>query len=183
MRLADLKRVPRLRLAAVALWAIFAAIASAQAGDFGQYPVIKMPEEEVQASQYFFDHAPVNSTLVETVANFPSRLDGNYVLHNMAQMPNDPALSGYPQFGGNKLEHMNTQVLALSVTDIAKGPAFLVVAPSMYPYIAYYNSYAAGTLPTLVRRLENSDYWKLWYQQDGTYIFQAIPQGIPAKKK
>jgi hypothetical protein len=183
VRLADLVRAPMLRLAAVGLWGIFAALASAQAQDFGQYPMSQMPLSEIQASEYFLNHAPANSTLVEAVGNFPSRLNARYVLHNTPQLANEPALDGLPEFQGYKLERMDPSVLASSVTNIAEGPAYLVIAPSMYPDLAYYGTFAPGTLPTLVQRLKVSDYWKLWYQDDGTVIFQALPQGRPAGEK
>ncbi len=183
MRLTDLVRAPMLRLIVVGSWALFAALASAQAADFGQFPVIQMPLTEVSAAAYFLDHAPSNSTLVLAADNFPSRLNGRYALHNTPQMPNDPALDLYPQFDGNRLERMTPKTLALWVTYIVKGNAYLVIAPSMYAYLDYYESFASGTLPNLVQRLKASDYWRVWYQNDGTVIFQALPQGNPTKKK
>jgi hypothetical protein len=183
MRLTDLVRAPMFKLVTVGLWATFAALASAQAQDFGQFPVIQMPPEEVSAAAYFLDYAPQNSTLVLAADNFPSRLNGRYVLHNTPQVPNDPALDGYPQFDGNGLDRITPRALALSVTNIAKGPAYLVIAPSMYAYLDYYKSFTPGTLPTLERRLEASNYWEVWYQDDGTIIFQALPQGKSALTK
>lgn len=183
MRLADSVRAPRFKLVAVGVWALFAFLASAQAGDFGQFPVIQMPLSEVNASAYFLDHAPLNATLVEAAEDFPGRLNARYVLHNAPQQPNDIALDGYPQFEGNKLDHMSPRALALSVTKLAESPAYLVIAPSMYAYVKYYASYTPGTLTTLIQRLKASDYWKLWYQNDGTFIFQALPQGKLAEKR
>lgn len=183
MRLTDLVRAPKFRLMAVGSWALFAALASAQAADFGQFPVIQMPLEEISAAAYFLDHAPSNSTLILAADNFPSRVNGRYVLHNTPQMPNDPALDGYPQFDGNRLDLMSPRALALSVTYIAKGKTYLVIAPSMYAYLDYYESFAAGTLPSLVRRLKASNYWRVWYQNDGTIILRAVPQGKPHEAK
>jgi hypothetical protein len=182
MRLADMVRAPVRRLAAVGLWAMFSAFATAQSQDFGQYPVIQVPLAEVHASEYFDDYAPVNSALVEAVYNFPGRPNGRYVLHNPTQSPVDLALDGRPSFKGNKLERMSPRALALSVASIANGSGYLVIAPSMYPYLNFYATLAPGTLQALVQRLIASAYWQLWYESDGTYIFRALPQGQPAQK-
>jgi hypothetical protein len=120
--------------------------------------------------------------LMLAASNFPSRVNGKYVLHNATESPNDPALDTYPQFEGNKLERMSTKELAISVDELTKGPGYLVVAPSMYPYEAYYETFTPGTLPNLVRRLENSNYWGIWYRKNGTIIFQAFPQGRPGRQ-
>jgi hypothetical protein len=183
IRLADLVRAPMVRLIATGAWALFAILASAQSADFGQFPVIQMPPEEVSAAAYFLNNAPVNSTLMQVADNFPGRLNDKYVLHNTPQLPNDPALDLLPQFDGNALNVISPKSLAEAVTIIVKGSAYLVVSPSMYAYVDYYQSFTPGTLPDLVRRLKASDYWKVWYQKDGTVIFQALPNGKPKTKR
>jgi hypothetical protein len=179
MRLAELRRMPVLRLTAVGCWALFAALGSAQAQDFGMYPMLQMPPAEIQASAYFLDHAPDNATLVLGAANFPSRPNGRYVLHNAVQTPNDPSLDQAPQFGGNKLAHTSPKVLAQYVAYVARGTGYLVFAPSMERYVDYYGVFAPGILPALVPRLKASPYWQVWYENGGTVIFRAWPQGRP----
>ena len=134
------------------------------------------------ASAYFLDHAPLNATLMLAASNFPSRVNGKYVLHNATESPNRSRADTYPQFEGNKLEHMSPKELALSVGSLTKGRGYLVIAPSMYPYEDYYETFTPGTLPNLVQRLKESNYWRVWYQNDGTVIFQALPQGKSAEK-
>ena len=182
IRLADLARAPMLRLTAVASWALFAALGSAQAADFGQYPVLQMPQGEITASAYFLDHAPSKAVLVMAASNFPGRLNGRYVLHDTTQSSNDPGLDAYSQFAGNRLQRMSPKSLAQSVTNLAGGLGYLVIAPSMYPYERYYEFFTPGTLSALIPRLKASPYWQVWYQDAGTVIFQAWPQGIPAEK-
>ena len=161
-------------------WALFAALGSAQSQDFGMYPMLQVPPAEITASAYFLDHAPRQATLVLAAANFPSRLNGRYVLHNKTQTQNDPSLSTSPQYVKNGLNRASPKELAQSVVYLAKGTGFLVVAPSMNAYAAYYGVFTPGTLPALVPRLEASPYWQLWYQNDGTVILRAWPQGKPA---
>jgi hypothetical protein len=177
MRSGDLVRVPMLRWTAVGFWAVFAGLGSAQAQDFGMYPMLLVPPGEIRASAYFLDHAPPKATLVLAGSNFPSHLNAKYVLHNATQSQNDPALDQSPQFLRNGLKHTKPRALARAVTEIAMGKGYLVIAPSMYPYNEYYGVYTPGTLSGLAPRLEKSRYWHLWYERDGVVIFQAVPHG------
>jgi hypothetical protein len=96
-RLADMVRVPMLRWTALGFWALYAALGSAQAQDFGLYPQLQVTPGEISASAYFLNHAPPNAELVTAAyENFPSRLNGRYVLHNITQTQNDPSLDGFP---------------------------------------------------------------------------------------
>jgi len=182
IRLGNLVRAPMLWLTAVGFWAVFAALGSAQAQDFGMYPMLYVPPGEIAASAYFLDHAPLNSTLVLVGANFPSRLTGNYVLHNVTQSQNDLSLDGVPEFDGDGLDRASAEDLAQTVSSLAKGTGYLVIAPSMYAYSDYYGVFTPGTLAALVPRLKESPYWQVWYKNDGTVIFRAWPQGRPAER-
>jgi hypothetical protein len=181
-RLADLVRVPMLRWTAVGIWALFAALGSAQAQDFGMYPMLQVPPGEIRASAYFLDHAPPNATLVLAGANFPSRLNGRYVLHNVTQTQNDPSLDEVPGFKRNGLQHTTPKALARSVAHLAKGAGYLVIASSMERYVDYYGVFTPSILPTLVPRLRASPYWQVWYENGETVIFRAWPRGRPAEK-
>ncbi len=115
--------------------------------------------------------------LILAAANFPSRLNGRYVLHNAKQSQNDLALDEIPCFDGNRLRNISPESLARTVANLAGGNGYLVIAPSMEAYEDYYQFVTPGVLPSLIPRLKTSAYWKLWYQNDGTFIFQAMPQG------
>jgi hypothetical protein len=181
-RLVELRRSPSLRLAVVGCWAMFAALASAQGQDFGMYPMLQVPQSEVSASEYFLDHAPQNAVLILAAANFPSRINGNYVLHNAKQSQNDLSLDEVPNYEGKGLLRVSPAALAGSVANLAGGAGYLVIAPSMESYDKYYQFIYPGVLPALETRLKTSPYWKVWYENDGTLIFRALPQGQSGKK-
>ena len=182
-RVADLVRAPVFRLVAMGTWAVIASFGSAQAGNFGQFGMLEMPTEEITASTYFLNHAPVNSTLVMAASNFPSRGTGRYVLHNPGEQPNDPGLDTLPMYEGKGLESISAKDLSADVTGLVHGSAFLVFAPTDIPLVEYFGTYAPGTLPTVQARLMKSPYWKVFYNKGGTVIFQAVPQGTSAVKK
>ena len=182
IRLATLVRVPMTRWTLIGVWAIFAALGSAQAQDFGMYPMILVPQGEINASSYFLDHAPLKATLVLAAANFPSRLNRMYVLHNVIETQNDPSLDESPQFDGDGLNDTSAKDLATSVTRLAEGVGYLAIAPSMERYADYYGVFAPDTFSILVSKLMASSYWRLWYKKDGTIIFRAYPQGRPRDK-
>lgn len=176
-RLADTERLTALRLALVGAWAIFAALGSAQSQDFGMYGVNVAPPSEIAAAGYFLQHAPASAQLVTAVNNFPSRLDWRYAEHNAAQTQNDMALTSNASYLGKGLGHTGMQSLAQYVSGLTSGNGYLVIAPSIIADSDYYNYFTPGTLPSLVQRMQASKYWKPWYEKDGTYIFQALPQG------
>lgn len=176
-RLADLRFSSALRLAVVGCWAMFAGLASAQAQDFGMWPMIYVSQSEISASAYFLDHAPPHAVLILAAANFPSRLNGKYVLHNAKGSQNDLSLDEVPAFDNGGLKNVSPKSLAKTVANLAGGDGYLVIAPSMEAYEDYYQFVYPGILPTLVPRLKMSAYWKLWYQNDGTFIFHALPGG------
>jgi hypothetical protein len=191
MRLGDLARAPMLRWASVGAWALLAGLGSAQAGDFGLFPTEQITPREIQASAYFLDHAPQNSMLVLAVPDFPARVNGRYVLHDTTQTVNDPLAGEVDNCHAPEGQAIasispptcryttNPQALAISVTTLAQGSAYLVISPSMYRYVDYSGDLAPGSLSALIPRLEASAYWKVWYDNNGVIIFQAIPQGKP----
>jgi hypothetical protein len=176
-RLADLRFSSMFCLAIAGCWAMFAGLASAQAQDFGMWPMIEVSQAEISASTYFLDHAPPNSVLILGAANFPSRLNGNYVLHNAKGSQNDLSLDEIPAFDNSGLKNVNPKALAGTVASLAGGDGYLVIAPSMEAYEDYYQFVTPGVMPSIIPRLESSAYWQLWYQNDGTFIFHALPEG------
>ena len=177
MRLATLVRMPMLRWTAVGFWALFAALGSAQAAGFGMYAMSLVPPGEVSASAYFLEHAPAKAELVLAAASFPSRLNGMYTLHDVTQTQNDPSLDEIPQLDGNGLDRMDAKAVAQTVTHLAGGTGYLVIAPSMNQYVDYYGIFKQDILPALAPRLKASPYWRVWYSKNGVIIFQTLPKG------
>ena len=50
--------MPTLRWAVMGCLTLFVALSSAQAQDFGMYPMVQVPRGEISASAYFLNHAP-----------------------------------------------------------------------------------------------------------------------------
>lgn len=191
MRLGDLPREPMLRWTFLGVWALLAALGSAQVQDFGLFSAEQITPGEIQASAYFLDHAPPNSMLVLAVPDFPARVNRRYVLHNTTQTVNDPLASDIDNCDAPKSQEISSispawchyttdpQALAISVTTRAQGSAYLVISPSMYRYVDYSGVLAPGSLSALIPRLKASPYWKIWYDDNGVTIFQAFPRGKP----
>jgi hypothetical protein len=189
IRVRDMSLSPALRLSAIGLSAFLAGMGSAQVQDFGLFTTNLIAPSEIQASAYFLDHAPKNSMLVLAIPDFPSRVNGQYVLHDTTETVNDPILNEVSNCDAPESEaissitpqscHFRTdpEVLAKTVASLAGGVGFLAFAPSMDSYLQYEGSLPPSSLTALVPRLEASDYWKLWYDEDGTIIFEAIPNG------
>lgn len=179
-RLAPLLRASTLGLAAVAAWALFAAVGSAQSQLYGIFAFAQVTTSEISASTYFLDHAPSNTVLVTAAAqNFPGRLNGSYALHNVTDTQNDLSLDGSSMLRGNGLSRMSPQSLAEYVDHLAGGSGYLAIDPSMQDFVNYYGVYTPYTLPDLAPRLEGSRYWQVWYSNGGTIILKPFPGGVP----
>ena len=189
MRLGDLVRVPMLRWTAVGLFALFAALGSAQSQDFGLFPTEQITLGEIRASAYFLDHAPPGAELVLAVPDFPARLNGRYVLHDATQTVNDPLAYVIANCNAPPTEAIGSitpqscryrtdpGALARSVAAAAGGSGYLVIGPSMERYAEYSGDLVPGTLSALEQRLKGSPYWHVWYDHDDVVIFQAVPKG------
>jgi hypothetical protein len=173
-RLAELRRLPMLRWSVAGCWAIFAAMGSAQSQDFGMYQMVFVQPSEISADAYFLDHAPTGSVLVLAAANFPSRLNWKYVLHNPSNSQNDLSLDEDPTFAKKGLNNISASEIAHFVRGVGGCVGYLAIGPSMEQYSDYYGTFAPGTMPSLVLRLKVSPYWKLWYENDGTVIFETV---------
>lgn len=180
-RLADFNRFPMMCWTLVGAWTLLAALGSAQAQDFGMYQIMQVQPSEIAVSDYFLNNAPKGTGLVLAVSNFPSRGNYRYASHNVWQSQNDLGLDQMPQYAGAGLSRTSAKSLAAEVADIDDGRGYLAVGPSMESDSEYYGIYSPGTLPNLVKRLEASPYWKLWYRNGDSFIFQAFPQGEPVE--
>jgi hypothetical protein len=116
------------------------------------------------------------------VSDFPSRGNFRYSLHDVGQSQNDLGLDQIARYTGTGLSRTNAKTLAAVVAGIDGGHGYLAVGPSMENDSEYYGIYSPGTLSNLVRRLEESPYWKIWYENGSSIIFQAFPHGDPAGK-
>lgn len=194
IRLEDLARGTMLKWVFIGIWAMLAAFGSAQVQDFGLYPTEQITLGEIQASAYFLNHAPRNAMLVLAVPDFPSRINWRYVLHDATQEVNDPLANDIYNCGAPETEAISSisppgcrfttdpQELALSVTTLARGSAYLVFGPTMYRYVDYSGDLAPGSLSALIPRLKASPYWNVWYNHNGVIIFQAFPHGKPVPR-
>jgi hypothetical protein len=194
MRLGEMTRRPMPRWTFVGAWALLAALGSAQVQDFGLFTTAQITLGEIQASAYFLDHAPSNSMLVLAVPDFPARVNGRYVLHDTTQTVNDPLASDVDNCNAPESQAVgsisppgcryttNPQDLAVSVTSLADGPAYLVIGPSMYRDVDYSGVLAPGSLQALIPRLKASPYWNVLYDDNNVIIFQAFPHGKPGSQ-
>lgn len=176
-RLADFNRLPMMSLILAGAWTLFAALGSAQAQDFGMYPIMQVQPSEIAASDYFLNNAPDGAGLVLAVSDFPTRGNFRYAFHNFEQSQNDLGLDQIAQYTGAGLSRTNAKSLAVMVAHIDGGRGYLAVGPSMESDSEYYGVYSRGTIPNLVKRLEASPYWKTWYRNGDSIVFEAFPQG------
>jgi hypothetical protein len=172
-RLYDLRRRSTAGVLAIGLFSFTAFFGSAQATNFGMFPMVEVTSGEISASSWFYDHAPPGTRLVLVMASFPQRLDRHYVDHD-GGVPavNEPALADDPQFADGGLDTMTAARLASYVKGGWGPNPYLAISHSMEQMNDYYGVFDAGTLRRLDERLSSSPDWTVAYRNRDAVIFR-----------
>jgi hypothetical protein len=172
-RLYDLRRR---RVAGVLLLGALSFISffgAAQATNFGMFPMVRITSDEIDASSWFYEHAPDESRLVLVMASFPQRLDHDYVDH-AGDVPavNEPTLADDPQFARGGLDAMPAADLASYVTRLWGRDSYLAISRSMVRMNDYYGLATAGAVQRLEDRLSSSPDWTVAYRNRDAIILR-----------
>jgi hypothetical protein len=174
-RLRDFVNKRTLLTALACAWCVPALLASAQATDFGMFPILYMSSQEVAASSWFYDNAPPGATLVLAFAAFPQRLNKNYVLHNVAQTVNEPDLTDDPGLDGSALDNMSAASIASYLRSNYGPTAYLAFSSSMDAENAYFGIVTPGTLQRTEQKLTASPLWSVAYSATGVSLLRLAP--------
>jgi hypothetical protein len=173
-RLYDLRRRSTAGVLAIGVFAFTAFFGSAQATNFGMFPMVDSTSGEISASSWFYNHAPPGTRLVLAMAAFPQRLDRHYVDHD-GGVPavNEPAIADDLQFAGGGLDTMTPAGLASYVKGGWGPHSYLAISGSMERMNDYYGVFDAGTLRRLDERLSSSPDWTVAYRNRDAVIFRV----------
>jgi hypothetical protein len=155
-------------LAVVASLMVLGGIQAAQ----GAYSVYAISPLEVQASNYFYAHAPVGSSLTLLVQDFPTRLSSAYV-HINEGLPTDPALVDDDHLLSDRV--WNASVIPEMTSDVMRYPGtsrFLVISTRMRAYLAYFGIRTPGAISSLETAFDHSPRWSVWYRNSDTVIYR-----------
>lgn len=126
---------------------------------------------EVQASRYFYEHAPRGSSLTLAAQAFPTRLTANYNDFNQ-KFTTDPSLLTDPKLVDRTWDAAVLPEVDRQVRSNGGTHQFLVVSSRMKPYVEYWGLLDPASLDTFERTLSSSGDWQLWYHNDDTRIYE-----------
>jgi hypothetical protein len=151
------------RMALVAVVPAIVLIASLQAL-WGPAAVNTFTPSELQASEYFYQHAPAASALILADQNFPALETANYDSYELQVLPSDP------QSGLSWLNAGNIPEVDSWVKSIGRSESYLVISRSMIDYAQYYG-FPKG-FEHLRSELPSSKHWSVWYSNADVTIYR-----------
>jgi hypothetical protein len=137
----------------------------------GQFALNSMSSAEVQASGYFYAHAPTGSSMTLLVQDFPARVSGNYNDFNQ-QFTTEPTLLPDPQLTNRTLNAAVLPTVATKVRTNGGTHQFLIVSQGMKPFVEYWGLLPPGGIDIFESALKASSSWTLWYSNSDTEIFE-----------
>jgi hypothetical protein len=145
---------------------------------FGSTALNLMPPNEVQASAYFYDHAPPNSLLVLVNPDFPMRLAARYTIMRYPDgsdsSPNLMSRENAPLVRAGSLAAVFTTMSQLAGSSSA--PSYLVFSETEARYADVNRVLSFAQTGRLEREVAQSPAFRLWYQTPDTRIYEELPR-------
>lgn len=163
--------VAGLALVAVTLVALFAfAFAGFAAGNV-------IPRDEVQASQYYYAHAPRGSVMVIAGEDFPVNLAANYDAFAGTIGDSSPTLTQDKRLAGRRLSARDIpEVISFIAGQSPTG--YLVFSTTDYLHAAFYKDFPRGSLRAFESAVAKSPNFRLWYRNRDARIYRLV---VPAE--
>jgi hypothetical protein len=132
-----------------------------------------IPKDEVQASQYFYSHAPAHSVLMLAGEDFPLEAGPGY--SHMAGPGGDslPNLHEVPQFRGRMLGTRDLPAIAAYIRTYST-QGFLAFATTEDRYAKYFATTRPGMLDHLQQAVAASPMFTLWYRTENAHIYRLV---------
>jgi hypothetical protein len=142
---------------------------------YGSVELYRVRPGAVQASQYYFDHAPPGSVLGLVSPNVPGRVGANYDEFVKGSAP--PPLSEAPALQHRMLGPADVAFVTRLYREHLKGTTggvFLSMSSDQETYVRVLGLMPAGALEGLDRALARSPDWSLFYRNGDAAIYQLV---------
>jgi hypothetical protein len=140
----------------------------------GRAPISVVPANEVQASEYFYDHAPTGSELISAGPGFPGDLGVRYGLMSTLW----PAQILLQSASTAQLKSESDIQITTRIMRDENRRAYLVFSPSETRYARYYHSPSPSRLAALERAVAVSQDFQLWHAVGPTRIYVLRSPGL-----
>ena len=141
---------------------------------FGAEELNTMPLGQVQASQYFYDHADEGSVLLLSGPNFPVRYGSNYRFFAGPQSDFDPNLLRVNRFRYRDLGASDIPDVVSLIHQYAP-TGYMVFSTSQFEYAKVFQLTAPNALNHLEAAIRRSPYFRLWFQNGDARIYALTP--------
>ena len=147
-------------------------LGSLQATD-GQLVFGRISRADVRAAEYFYEHAPSGSVLVQATPAFPTRIDAHYRTVNLGRSV-DPSLTDEPSLRHLRLDNSRLPAVTEYVDSFEGSARFLVISDNMTAQAEYFGYLPNGSLGALESTLRGSSEWQVFYENSEVVIFQQL---------
>lgn len=149
---------------------------------FGSIELYRVRPGEIQASQYFYDHAEQGSVLVLATSRFPGRVAANY--DQFVSSDSTPNLlapeNGLRRrmLGTDDLPDINRFVQ--QYVEPGGGRVYLVLTSDQQVYAEVLGLVPRGSLTGLTHALDQAPEWEEFYRNEDAVIYRLVEPGVPA---
>jgi hypothetical protein len=138
---------------------------------YGQEELNQMPRDEVQASDYFDQHAKAGSVLVFSAPNSPGDYGPRYPLMRGAGAADPPTLLYGDRFRNRPLGRADVPLVAASILRYSPS-GYVVFSTTQTEYAHVFQLAPDGALASLERAMATSHQFRLWYSNPDTRIYE-----------
>ena len=143
---------------------------------YGLEKVNHIRRGEVEASIWFYDHAPDGSLMMQAAGNFPSRLEGNYGRFEVGTLLEDPRYHNHDFVPADlprvvRIIQADTRA-AMAARKVKQANAYMIVSTSMVQYADLYREATPAQIASLESLIASSNLFELVYSTPDARIYQ-----------
>jgi hypothetical protein len=142
-----------------------------------------MPAGEVQASEWFYAHAPAGAVLMQAAPDFPARVGPRYRFFAGPKTDDDPNLLRTKLFRHRPLGPQDVGD-AISIIHQYSKRGYLVFSTTETRFAHVFRLTAPGALAQLEDAVARSSHFRLYYRNKDARIYELLsPRGVPRRAR
>ena len=140
---------------------------------FGAEEINTIPKGQIEASEYFYDHATQGSVLLLSGPNFPVRYGATYRYFAGPQSDFDPNLLRVDRFRYRDLGDKDIPDVISLIHQYAR-TGYMVFSRSQFEYARIFQLTSPGALNNLEAAVRRSPRFRIWYQNGDARIYELV---------
>ncbi len=145
---------------------------------YGQEKSNHIRTGEVEASAWFYEHAPDASLMMLVNGNFPSRLEGNYGRFEVSNFLREPRYRNHtfePEDVPRLVRVLEADTRAsMDARDVNEASAYVVVSTSQTAYADLYRLATPSQVASLEAVLSSSPLFELVYANEDARVYELV---------